>query len=74
MSADLKRLRDAAGVMRAAPCTDASAELRAVFAAIGDWLQDTARRAQYTDRGIDLVHACHVADVILGGTLRDGPR
>jgi len=74
MSRDLKQLRDAAGVMHAANHIDASADLRAVFTAVGDWLEDTARRAPYTDRGIDLLHACHVADAILGGTPWDGQR
>jgi len=65
VSQDLRRLRDAATVMRHLAGPDRPTPLQEVFAVVGDWLEDTARYAGYTKRGIDLEHAHRVADAIL---------
>ena len=62
MSVDANRLRDAARLARKIP---QPGEHRALFGAVADWLESTARRCGYSDRGVDLDHASRVADAIL---------
>lgn len=66
MSEDLKRLRDAAALVRAIPSPETHPALAGFFGAVGDWLEDTASRAGYTARGVDLAHAHRVADAVIG--------
>lgn len=74
MSEDLKRLRDAADLVRAIPEPDAHPALTGFFGAVGDWLESTASRAGYTVRGIDLEHAHRVADAIIAAQETPSPR
>lgn len=66
MSADGKRLRDAADLARAITATDTHPALARFFGTVADWLESTAERAGYTTRSVDLEHASLVADAILG--------
>lgn len=66
--ASLQRLRDAADRLRPQAHHPQTGPLtRAILTGVADWLEDTARRAGYTTRGVDATNAHRIADVILDG-------